>query len=183
MTCVCWWVVMFDWLDTHLFFSFLTLINRILHWPRCAVFSDNTEILLLTLSLPLLIYYISAWFLSSGYKRLWLNITVKLFSTQMWHSDILNDNIFYFVFLSQFYFHLYFVFILLAIFCHSFALLYVRGHLQGGSSLSSSVTSSAARRVRQLPQLPPKSSTVEQGIYSWLFMFLTLHITHYQPIF
>uniref|UniRef100_A0A8C4GLP2 Regulating synaptic membrane exocytosis 1a n=1 Tax=Dicentrarchus labrax TaxID=13489 RepID=A0A8C4GLP2_DICLA len=38
----------------------------------------------------------------------------------------------------------------------------VRGHLQGGSSLSSSVTSSSARRVRQLPQLPPKSSTVEQ---------------------
>uniref|UniRef100_H3C468 Regulating synaptic membrane exocytosis 1 n=1 Tax=Tetraodon nigroviridis TaxID=99883 RepID=H3C468_TETNG len=41
---------------------------------------------------------------------------------------------------------------------------YVRGHLPGGSSLSSSVTSSAARRVRQLPQLPPKSSTVEQGV-------------------
>uniref|UniRef100_H3CWZ3 Regulating synaptic membrane exocytosis 1 n=1 Tax=Tetraodon nigroviridis TaxID=99883 RepID=H3CWZ3_TETNG len=39
-----------------------------------------------------------------------------------------------------------------------------RGHLPGGSSLSSSVTSSAARRVRQLPQLPPKSSTVEQGV-------------------
>ncbi|XP_036979259.1 regulating synaptic membrane exocytosis protein 1-like isoform X9 [Acanthopagrus latus] len=38
-----------------------------------------------------------------------------------------------------------------------------RGHLQGGSSLSSSVTSSA-RRVRQLPQLPPKSSTVEQAL-------------------
>uniref|UniRef100_A0A4W6F245 Regulating synaptic membrane exocytosis 1 n=1 Tax=Lates calcarifer TaxID=8187 RepID=A0A4W6F245_LATCA len=37
-----------------------------------------------------------------------------------------------------------------------------RGHLQGGASLSSSVTSSSARRVRQLPQLPPKSSTVEQ---------------------
>ncbi|XP_039994844.1 regulating synaptic membrane exocytosis protein 1-like [Xiphias gladius] len=33
-----------------------------------------------------------------------------------------------------------------------------RGQLQGGASLSSS-----ARRVRQLPQLPPKSSTVEQG--------------------
>ncbi|XP_051281962.1 regulating synaptic membrane exocytosis protein 1-like isoform X8 [Dicentrarchus labrax] len=39
-----------------------------------------------------------------------------------------------------------------------------RGHLQGGSSLSSSVTSSSARRVRQLPQLPPKSSTVEQAL-------------------
>ncbi|XP_027131851.1 regulating synaptic membrane exocytosis protein 1 isoform X8 [Larimichthys crocea] len=39
-----------------------------------------------------------------------------------------------------------------------------RGHLQGGSSLSSSVTSSTARRVRQLPQLPPKSSTVEQAL-------------------
>ncbi|XP_067384925.1 regulating synaptic membrane exocytosis protein 1-like isoform X37 [Channa argus] len=39
-----------------------------------------------------------------------------------------------------------------------------RGHLQGGVSLSSSVTSSSARRVRQLPQLPPKSSTVEQAL-------------------
>ncbi|XP_044071101.1 regulating synaptic membrane exocytosis protein 1-like isoform X20 [Siniperca chuatsi] len=39
-----------------------------------------------------------------------------------------------------------------------------RGHLLGGSSLSSSVTSSSARRVRQLPQLPPKSSTVEQAL-------------------
>ncbi|XP_029926475.1 regulating synaptic membrane exocytosis protein 1 isoform X4 [Myripristis murdjan] len=38
-----------------------------------------------------------------------------------------------------------------------------RGHLQGGASLSSSVTSSSARRVRQLPQVPAKSSTVEQG--------------------
>uniref|UniRef100_A0A3P8PW87 Regulating synaptic membrane exocytosis 1a n=1 Tax=Astatotilapia calliptera TaxID=8154 RepID=A0A3P8PW87_ASTCA len=37
------------------------------------------------------------------------------------------------------------------------------GHLQSGGSLSSSVTSSSTRRVRQLPQLPPKSSTVEQG--------------------
>ncbi|XP_067384829.1 regulating synaptic membrane exocytosis protein 1-like isoform X27 [Channa argus] len=42
--------------------------------------------------------------------------------------------------------------------------LYSRGHLQGGVSLSSSVTSSSARRVRQLPQLPPKSSTVEQAL-------------------
>nr|XP_046258962.1 regulating synaptic membrane exocytosis protein 1-like isoform X16 [Scatophagus argus] len=42
--------------------------------------------------------------------------------------------------------------------------LHTRGHLQGGSSLSSSVTSSSARRVRQLPQLPPKSSTVEQAL-------------------
>uniref|UniRef100_A0A8D3CVY5 Regulating synaptic membrane exocytosis 1 n=1 Tax=Scophthalmus maximus TaxID=52904 RepID=A0A8D3CVY5_SCOMX len=33
-----------------------------------------------------------------------------------------------------------------------------------GASLSSSVTSSSARRVRQLPQLPPKSSTAEQGM-------------------
>ncbi|XP_068423459.1 regulating synaptic membrane exocytosis protein 1 isoform X18 [Clinocottus analis] len=39
-----------------------------------------------------------------------------------------------------------------------------RGHLQGGASLSSSVTSSSARRVRQLPQLPSKSSTVEQAL-------------------
>ncbi|XP_031694553.1 regulating synaptic membrane exocytosis protein 1-like [Anarrhichthys ocellatus] len=39
-----------------------------------------------------------------------------------------------------------------------------RGYLQGGASLSSSVTSSSARRVRQLPQLPPKSSTVEQAL-------------------
>ncbi|XP_049456026.1 regulating synaptic membrane exocytosis protein 1-like isoform X8 [Epinephelus fuscoguttatus] len=42
--------------------------------------------------------------------------------------------------------------------------LHTRGHLQGGTSLSSSVTSSSARRVRQLPQLPPKSSTVEQAL-------------------
>ncbi|XP_074532734.1 regulating synaptic membrane exocytosis protein 1-like isoform X4 [Halichoeres trimaculatus] len=39
-----------------------------------------------------------------------------------------------------------------------------RGHLQGGSSLSSSVTSSSARRVRQLPQLPPQSSSAEQAL-------------------
>uniref|UniRef100_A0A668URZ4 Regulating synaptic membrane exocytosis 1a n=1 Tax=Oreochromis aureus TaxID=47969 RepID=A0A668URZ4_OREAU len=39
-----------------------------------------------------------------------------------------------------------------------------RGHLQSGGSLSSSVTSSSTRRVRQLPQLPPKSSTVEQAL-------------------
>ncbi|XP_029377255.1 regulating synaptic membrane exocytosis protein 1-like isoform X2 [Echeneis naucrates] len=38
-----------------------------------------------------------------------------------------------------------------------------RDHLQGGASLSS-VTSSSARRVRQLPRLPPKSSTVEQAL-------------------
>ncbi|XP_047190970.1 regulating synaptic membrane exocytosis protein 1-like isoform X20 [Scophthalmus maximus] len=42
--------------------------------------------------------------------------------------------------------------------------LHTRGHLQGGASLSSSVTSSSARRVRQLPQLPPKSSTAEQAL-------------------
>uniref|UniRef100_A0A671W1X5 Regulating synaptic membrane exocytosis 1 n=1 Tax=Sparus aurata TaxID=8175 RepID=A0A671W1X5_SPAAU len=55
------------------------------------------------------------------------------------------------------------------------------GHLQGGSSLSSSVTSSSARRVRQLPQLPPKSSTVEQGMYvRWcvkLTLFIYLRVT------
>ncbi|KAM9847317.1 regulating synaptic membrane exocytosis protein 1 isoform 2-T2 [Aulostomus maculatus] len=39
-----------------------------------------------------------------------------------------------------------------------------RGHLQGGASLSSSVTSSSARKVRQLPQLPPQSNTVEQAL-------------------
>ncbi|CAK6974048.1 LOW QUALITY PROTEIN: regulating synaptic membrane exocytosis protein 1-like [Scomber scombrus] len=39
-----------------------------------------------------------------------------------------------------------------------------RGHLQGGVSLSSSVTSSSARRVRQLPQLPPKGNTAEQAL-------------------
>ncbi|XP_069030892.1 regulating synaptic membrane exocytosis protein 1 isoform X10 [Embiotoca jacksoni] len=39
-----------------------------------------------------------------------------------------------------------------------------RGHLQGGASLSSSVTSSSARKVRQLPQLPPKSNTAEQAL-------------------
>ncbi|KAF6720022.1 Regulating synaptic membrane exocytosis protein 2 [Oryzias melastigma] len=41
--------------------------------------------------------------------------------------------------------------------------LHTRGHLQGGACLSTSVTSSA-RRVRQLPQLPPQSSTVEQAL-------------------
>uniref|UniRef100_A0A671W243 Regulating synaptic membrane exocytosis 1 n=1 Tax=Sparus aurata TaxID=8175 RepID=A0A671W243_SPAAU len=45
-----------------------------------------------------------------------------------------------------------------------------------GSSLSSSVTSSSARRVRQLPQLPPKSSTVEQGMYVRWCVKLTLFI-------
>ncbi|KAF7659096.1 hypothetical protein LDENG_00003400 [Lucifuga dentata] len=39
-----------------------------------------------------------------------------------------------------------------------------REHLQGGATLSSSVTSSSARRVRQLPQVPSKSSTVEQAL-------------------
>lgn len=42
----------------------------------------------------------------------------------------------------------------------TFMLFCARGHLQGGTS---SVTSSSSRRVRQLPQLPPKSSSVEQG--------------------
>ncbi|XP_024153103.1 regulating synaptic membrane exocytosis protein 1 isoform X12 [Oryzias melastigma] len=41
--------------------------------------------------------------------------------------------------------------------------LHTRGHLQGGACLSTSVTSSA-RRVRQLPQLPPQSSTIEQAL-------------------
>uniref|UniRef100_A0A087YMB2 Regulating synaptic membrane exocytosis 1 n=1 Tax=Poecilia formosa TaxID=48698 RepID=A0A087YMB2_POEFO len=36
------------------------------------------------------------------------------------------------------------------------------GHLHGGASLSSAAA--AARRVRQLPQLPPQSSSVEQDI-------------------
>ncbi|XP_072247601.1 regulating synaptic membrane exocytosis protein 1 isoform X9 [Leuresthes tenuis] len=39
-----------------------------------------------------------------------------------------------------------------------------RGYMQGGASLSSSAASSSARRVRQLPQLPPQSSTVEQAL-------------------
>ncbi|XP_046884664.1 regulating synaptic membrane exocytosis protein 1-like [Hypomesus transpacificus] len=39
-----------------------------------------------------------------------------------------------------------------------------RGHLQGGASLSSSVTSSSARRARQLPQVPARSSSVEQAL-------------------
>ncbi|XP_024916876.1 regulating synaptic membrane exocytosis protein 1 isoform X19 [Cynoglossus semilaevis] len=39
-----------------------------------------------------------------------------------------------------------------------------RGHLQSGASLSSSVMSSSARKVRQLPQLPPKSNTAEQAL-------------------
>uniref|UniRef100_A0A8D3DGT5 Regulating synaptic membrane exocytosis 1 n=1 Tax=Scophthalmus maximus TaxID=52904 RepID=A0A8D3DGT5_SCOMX len=49
-----------------------------------------------------------------------------------------------------------------------------------GASLSSSVTSSSARRVRQLPQLPPKSSTAEQGMikisifffFKWYFVYV-----------
>ena len=63
--------------------------------------------------------------------------------------------------------------------CFTIILFCVRGHLQGGSSLSSSVTSSA-RRVRQLPQLPPKSSTVEQGmcmcvsVWSWLYLCIQM---------
>ncbi|XP_017164498.1 regulating synaptic membrane exocytosis protein 1 isoform X14 [Poecilia reticulata] len=40
-----------------------------------------------------------------------------------------------------------------------------RGHLHGGASLSSAAAAaSAARRVRQLPQLPPQSSSVEQAL-------------------
>uniref|UniRef100_A0A1A7XSA1 Regulating synaptic membrane exocytosis 1a n=1 Tax=Iconisemion striatum TaxID=60296 RepID=A0A1A7XSA1_9TELE len=40
-----------------------------------------------------------------------------------------------------------------------------RGHLPGGASLSSvAAASSAARRARQLPQLPPQSSSVEQAL-------------------
>ncbi|XP_061601716.1 regulating synaptic membrane exocytosis protein 1-like isoform X2 [Cololabis saira] len=39
-----------------------------------------------------------------------------------------------------------------------------RGHPQGGASLSSSATSSSARRTRQLPQLPPQSSSAEQAL-------------------
>ncbi|XP_077438861.1 regulating synaptic membrane exocytosis protein 1 isoform X3 [Vanacampus margaritifer] len=39
-----------------------------------------------------------------------------------------------------------------------------RGHHQGGTPLSSSVTSSSSRKVRQLPQLPPKSNSVEQAL-------------------
>lgn len=54
------------------------------------------------------------------------------------------------------YLHLFSVHFTVFLFC-------IRGHLQGGSSLSSSVTSSSARRVRQLPQLPPQSSSAEQG--------------------
>uniref|UniRef100_A0A8C7YGF2 Regulating synaptic membrane exocytosis 1a n=1 Tax=Oryzias sinensis TaxID=183150 RepID=A0A8C7YGF2_9TELE len=45
---------------------------------------------------------------------------------------------------------------------------------QRGTSLSTSVTSSSARRVRQLPQLPPQSSTVEQGIFKFIFNTRTL---------
>ncbi|XP_032408898.1 regulating synaptic membrane exocytosis protein 1 isoform X19 [Xiphophorus hellerii] len=39
-----------------------------------------------------------------------------------------------------------------------------RGHLHGGASLSSAAAASAARRVRQLPQLPPQSSSVDQAL-------------------
>uniref|UniRef100_A0A8C5F022 Regulating synaptic membrane exocytosis protein 1-like n=1 Tax=Gouania willdenowi TaxID=441366 RepID=A0A8C5F022_GOUWI len=38
-----------------------------------------------------------------------------------------------------------------------------RGHHQGGVSLSCSAASSSSRRVRQLPQLPPKSNSAEQA--------------------
>uniref|UniRef100_A0A8C7K7G5 Regulating synaptic membrane exocytosis 1 n=1 Tax=Oncorhynchus kisutch TaxID=8019 RepID=A0A8C7K7G5_ONCKI len=53
----------------------------------------------------------------------------------------------------------------------------LRGHLQGGASLSSSVmSSSAARRVRQLPQVPDKSSSpVEQGVCGFLDLILSLY--------
>ncbi|XP_028325093.1 regulating synaptic membrane exocytosis protein 1 isoform X4 [Gouania willdenowi] len=40
----------------------------------------------------------------------------------------------------------------------------VRGHHQGGVSLSCSAASSSSRRVRQLPQLPPKSNSAEQAL-------------------
>ncbi|XP_061645645.1 regulating synaptic membrane exocytosis protein 1-like isoform X13 [Phyllopteryx taeniolatus] len=39
-----------------------------------------------------------------------------------------------------------------------------RGQHQGVTPLSSSVTSSSSRKVRQLPQLPPKSNSVEQAL-------------------
>ncbi|XP_028325114.1 regulating synaptic membrane exocytosis protein 1 isoform X23 [Gouania willdenowi] len=39
-----------------------------------------------------------------------------------------------------------------------------RGHHQGGVSLSCSAASSSSRRVRQLPQLPPKSNSAEQAL-------------------
>ncbi|XP_035981732.1 regulating synaptic membrane exocytosis protein 2 isoform X5 [Fundulus heteroclitus] len=42
--------------------------------------------------------------------------------------------------------------------------LHTRGHLHSGASLSSAAAASAARRVRQLPQLPPQSSSVEQAL-------------------
>uniref|UniRef100_A0A3Q2XLS7 Regulating synaptic membrane exocytosis 1 n=1 Tax=Hippocampus comes TaxID=109280 RepID=A0A3Q2XLS7_HIPCM len=45
------------------------------------------------------------------------------------------------------------------------------GHLQGGTPLNSSVTSSSSRKVRQLPQLPPKSNSVEQGKRKRVYLF------------
>ncbi|XP_028325108.1 regulating synaptic membrane exocytosis protein 1 isoform X18 [Gouania willdenowi] len=42
--------------------------------------------------------------------------------------------------------------------------LHIRGHHQGGVSLSCSAASSSSRRVRQLPQLPPKSNSAEQAL-------------------
>ncbi|XP_077470270.1 regulating synaptic membrane exocytosis protein 1 isoform X6 [Stigmatopora argus] len=39
-----------------------------------------------------------------------------------------------------------------------------RGHHQGATPLSSSLASSSSRKVRQLPQLPPKSNSVEQAL-------------------
>lgn len=53
-----WWPVCADgfWLAAHSpFLLILTLINRILHWPRYALFSNYTELFFLTLFLPLFV--------------------------------------------------------------------------------------------------------------------------------
>lgn len=132
----------------------LTLIycNRIPHCPRC---TDYT--LKFRLSRFCLITFVQDSFfvglrccdiISMLFSVMWLKTSplTTIFTLSLYPNFILVSTSFVFLFFSR-----------------SSFILYVRGHLQGGSSLSSSVASSAARRVRQLPQLPSKSSTVEQG--------------------
>lgn len=152
------------------FLHVLTLIycNGVPHCPWCRFHRLDTEILFLSRFVLLFHWLCSCkvYLFVGRCKMLRHNVSVKMMWMQMWLLRHLHDNIFYFVSLSQFYFRLDFVRLPpFGYFCSFFMLLYVRGHLQGGSSFSSSVAASAARRVRQLPQLPPKSSTVEQGTY------------------
>ncbi|XP_056148253.1 regulating synaptic membrane exocytosis protein 1-like [Lampris incognitus] len=50
-----------------------------------------------------------------------------------------------------------------------------RSHLQSGATLTSSGTTSSTRRVRQLPQVPTKSSTVEQALVAEERVRLRVH--------